>query len=101
MNQGFVDWITATGANMYHDLHFAFNLPMHRGSHVVDDVDLRDKGVCAVETDPVGLRQFLAPSLPFYPMLQDPAVHGPDHPDAAELRDQASFLRASKRSPDA
>ena len=31
MNHGFVDWITATGANMYHDLHFAFNLPMHRG----------------------------------------------------------------------
>jgi deoxyhypusine synthase len=29
MNHGFVDWMTATGANMYHDLHFAFNLPMH------------------------------------------------------------------------
>ena len=48
MNHGFVDWITATGANMYHDLHFAFNLPMHRGTHVVDDVDLRDKGVTRI-----------------------------------------------------
>lgn len=48
MNHGFVDWITATGANMYHDLHFAFNLPMHRGSHTVDDVDLRDKGVTRI-----------------------------------------------------
>jgi deoxyhypusine synthase len=48
MNHGFVDWITATGANMYHDLHFAFNLPMHRGSHAVDDVDLRDKGVTRI-----------------------------------------------------
>ncbi len=48
MNHGFVDWITATGANMYHDLHFAFNLPMHRGSHMVDDVDLRDKGVTRI-----------------------------------------------------
>ena len=48
MNHGFVDWITATGANMYHDLHFAFNLPMHRGSHRVDDVDLRDKGVTRI-----------------------------------------------------
>jgi deoxyhypusine synthase len=48
MNHGFVDWITATGANMYHDLHFAFNLPMHRGSHLVDDVDLRDKGVTRI-----------------------------------------------------
>jgi deoxyhypusine synthase len=48
MNHGFVDWITATGANMYHDLHFAFNLPMHRGSHTVDDVDLRNKGVTRI-----------------------------------------------------
>ena len=48
MNHGFVDWITATGANMYHDLHFAFNLPMHRGSHLVDDGDLRKKGVTRI-----------------------------------------------------
>lgn len=48
MNHGFVDWFSATGANMYHDLHFAFNLPMHRGSHNVDDVDLRDKGVTRI-----------------------------------------------------
>jgi deoxyhypusine synthase len=48
MNHGFVDWITATGANMYHDLHFAFNLPMHRGSHTVDDADLKAKGVTRI-----------------------------------------------------
>ncbi len=48
MNHGFVDWLTATGANMYHDLHFAFNLPMHRGSHAVDDADLRAKGVTRI-----------------------------------------------------
>ena len=48
MNHGFVDWITATGANMYHDMHFALNLPMFRGSHTVDDVDLRKKGVTRI-----------------------------------------------------
>jgi len=48
MNHGFVDWLVATGANMYHDLHFAFNLPMHRGSHAVNDADLRDKGVTRI-----------------------------------------------------
>ena len=48
MNHGFVDWLTATGANMYHDMHFAFNLPMHRGSHNVNDGDLRDKGVTRI-----------------------------------------------------
>lgn len=48
MNHGFVDWLTATGANMYHDLHYAFNLPMFRGSHTVDDADLREKGVTRI-----------------------------------------------------
>jgi deoxyhypusine synthase len=48
MNHGFVDWISATGANMYHDMHFAFNLPMHRGSHIVDDADLRRKGITRI-----------------------------------------------------
>ncbi len=48
MNHGFVDWLSATGANMYHDLHYAFNLPMFRGSHTVDDADLREKGVTRI-----------------------------------------------------
>ncbi len=48
MNHGFVDWIVATGANMYHDIHYAFNLPMFRGSHNVDDADLRAKGITRI-----------------------------------------------------
>ena len=48
MNHGFVDWLSATGANMYHDIHFAFNLPLFRGSHNVDDADLRAKGVTRI-----------------------------------------------------
>src|SRR4030042_2561351 len=48
MNHGFVDWLSATGANMYHDMHYAFNLPMFRGSHNVNDADLRDKGVTII-----------------------------------------------------
>jgi deoxyhypusine synthase len=45
---GFVDWIVATGANLYHDLHFAFNLPLHVGSHLVDDADLRKNDVVRI-----------------------------------------------------
>ncbi len=48
MNHGFVDWLVATGANMYHDMHYALNLPMFRGSHNVNDADLRDKGVTRI-----------------------------------------------------
>jgi deoxyhypusine synthase len=34
---GFVDWIVATGANVYHDLHFAYDLPVRQGHFDVDD----------------------------------------------------------------
>jgi deoxyhypusine synthase len=45
---GFVDWVVATGANLYHDLHFAFNYPLHVGSHLVDDADLRKNDVVRI-----------------------------------------------------
>jgi deoxyhypusine synthase len=45
---GFVDWIVATGANLYHDLHFAFNFPVHVGSHLVDDSDLRKNDIVRI-----------------------------------------------------
>jgi deoxyhypusine synthase len=48
MNHGFVDWLVGTGANMYHDIHFAFNLPLFRGTHMVNDTDLREKGVTRI-----------------------------------------------------
>jgi len=48
MKAGFVDWIVATGANLYHDLHFAFNMPLHVGSHLVDDADLRKNDVVRI-----------------------------------------------------
>ena len=48
MESGFVDWIISTGANLYHDAHFALGLAMHRGTPGADDVELRDKGVVRI-----------------------------------------------------
>ena len=48
MEAGFVDWIISTGANLYHDAHFALGLSMHRGTPNADDVELRDKGVVRI-----------------------------------------------------
>ena len=45
---GFVDWIITTGANLYHDTHFGLGLSMHRGSHQVSDVTLREEGVVRI-----------------------------------------------------
>jgi len=45
---GFVDWIVATGANLYHDLHFALNYPVRAGSFKFDDTELRDNDIVRV-----------------------------------------------------
>jgi deoxyhypusine synthase len=48
MEAGFVDWIVSTGANLYHDTHFALGLAMHRGTPHVDDVELHAQGVVRI-----------------------------------------------------
>jgi len=48
MEAGFVDWLISTGANLYHDAHFALGLAMHRGSPQADDVELREHGVVRI-----------------------------------------------------
>lgn len=38
---GFVDWIVSTGANLYHDTHYALDLPLHQSYPGLDDFALR------------------------------------------------------------
>jgi len=45
---GFIDWIVSTGANLYHDAHFALGFAMHTGRPNVDDVVLREEGVVRI-----------------------------------------------------
>jgi deoxyhypusine synthase len=45
---GFVDWIVSTGANLYHDTHFGLGFSMHRGTHLVSDVELHAEGVVRI-----------------------------------------------------
>ena len=40
IERGFVDWIITTGANVYHEDHFAWGLPVKQGHHHVDDTIL-------------------------------------------------------------
>jgi len=42
---GFVDLVVATGANVYHDLHFALELPVVQGHFQVDDRELYRAGI--------------------------------------------------------
>src|SRR5262247_548489 len=48
MERGLVDFVISTGANLYHDLHYALNFTLHRGSPFVNDVELYDEGVIRI-----------------------------------------------------
>jgi len=48
LENGFVDWIVSTGANLYHDTHFSIGHTLHRGSPFVDDTTLRKERVIRI-----------------------------------------------------
>jgi deoxyhypusine synthase len=52
MRAGFIDYLSSTGANLYHDLHFDLNLALYRGHPDVvtgaQDVALRKDGIIRV-----------------------------------------------------
>lgn len=45
---GFVDWIISTGANLYHDTHFALGMDMHQARPGLDDLQLREHQVIRI-----------------------------------------------------
>ena len=78
MERGLVDFIISTGANLYHDLHYALNFTLRRGSPFVNDVELYEQGVIRIydvlfpatvllETDAY-IRGFLARACPDEPI---------------------------------
>lgn len=48
MERGLVDFLISTGANLYHDLHYALNFTLHRGSPFLDDRELYAAGVIRI-----------------------------------------------------
>ena len=48
MDRGLIDFIISTGANLYHDLHYALNFTLHRGSPFLDDVELYEQGIIRI-----------------------------------------------------
>ncbi len=43
-----VDFIISTGANLYHDLHYALNFTLRRGSPFLNDVELYEEGIIRI-----------------------------------------------------
>ena len=48
MEAGFIDWMASTGANLYHDIHRAFDLPMVQGRPDADDNLLGRAGIARI-----------------------------------------------------
>ena len=48
LEKGFVDWIVTTGANVYHEDHFAWGLPVKQGHFQVDDNILYEKEIVRI-----------------------------------------------------
>jgi deoxyhypusine synthase len=48
MDRGLVDFVISTGANLYHDLHYALNFTLRRGSPFLNDVELFEEGIIRI-----------------------------------------------------
>lgn len=48
LRAGFVDWIVSTGANLYHDTHYALDLPLHQSLPGLDDFKLREHDIIRI-----------------------------------------------------
>lgn len=45
---GFVDWVVSTGANLYHDTHYALDLPLHQSHPGLNDFELRQHDIIRI-----------------------------------------------------
>lgn len=45
---GFIDWIVSTGANIYHDAHYALGMDLFQGRPGMDDLALRENQIIRI-----------------------------------------------------
>jgi deoxyhypusine synthase len=45
---GFIDWVVSTGANVYHDTHFALGMELHQARPGLDDAALRENQIIRI-----------------------------------------------------
>jgi deoxyhypusine synthase len=48
LKAGFIDFMISTGANLYHDIHFALGMPVHKGDFRADDAKLLEDGLVRI-----------------------------------------------------
>ncbi|QEH37106.1 deoxyhypusine synthase-like protein [Aquisphaera giovannonii] len=70
---GFVDWIVSTGANLYHDTHYALDLPLHQSGPHLDDFALRQNDVIRIYDIVFDYKTLLDTDAFYRELIQDPA----------------------------
>ena len=45
---GYIDWVVSTGANLYHDTHYALDLPLHQSHPGLNDFELREHDIIRI-----------------------------------------------------
>ena len=48
ISAGFIDYIVSTGANLYHDMHYALDLPLYQSSPFINDLELRKHDIIRI-----------------------------------------------------
>ncbi len=69
IENGFIDWIVSTGANLYHDSHFGMGQSLHQGSPDVDDVVLHKEKVVRIYDIFVDYDDLLATDAFYYQII--------------------------------
>jgi deoxyhypusine synthase len=70
---GFVDWIVSTGANLYHDTHYALDLPLHQSHPGLDDFALRQNDIIRIYDIVFDYKTLLDTDAFYRELIQDPA----------------------------
>src|SRR5262249_58768816 len=86
INSGYVDWIVSTGANLYHDTHFALDLPLHQSRPNLNDLALRQNDVIRIYDIVFDYRTLLHTEAFYRALIADRAFARPM--GAAELPNQ-------------
>ncbi|MFI5458088.1 MAG: deoxyhypusine synthase [Isosphaerales bacterium] len=74
---GFVDWIVSTGANLYHDTHYALDLPLHQSRPNLDDHALRKNDVIRIYDIVFDYKTLLDTDAFYRELIQDEAFARP------------------------
>lgn len=69
---GFVDWIVSTGANLYHDTHYALDLPLHQSTPGLDDFALRQHDIIRIYDIVFDYKTLLDTDAFYRNLIQDP-----------------------------